>query len=71
MARFFWLLAEHFPRDADGTYQRRMNWGEYIHFSSGAAGGDLRDQAVRAFGWPSEWSAQLEAAREQFPGVTY
>jgi hypothetical protein len=48
-----------------------MNWGEYIHFSSGAAGGDLRGQASRAFGWPSEWAEQFERAREQFPGVTY
>ncbi len=48
-----------------------MNWGEYIHFTSGAAGADLRSQAARAFGWPREWTDQLERAREQFPGVTY
>jgi hypothetical protein len=71
MARFFRLLAEHFPRDGDGTYTRRMNWGEYIHFTSGAAVADLRGQANRAFGWPREWSGELERAREQFPGVTY
>ena len=41
MDRFFRLLAEHFPRDQDGTYTRRMNWGEYIHFTSGAAAADL------------------------------
>ena len=56
MARFFRLLAQHFPRDADGTYTRRMNWGEYIHFTSGAAAADLRSQAARAFGWPREWT---------------
>ena len=71
MDRFFRLLARDFPRDADGTYTRRMNWGEYIHFSSGAAAADLRGQAARAFGWPDEWTGQLERAREQFPGVTY
>jgi hypothetical protein len=71
MARFFSLLAAHFPRDADGTYPRRLNWGEYLHFTSGAAGADLSEQAARAFGWPDEWTAQLERAREQFPGVTY
>ena len=27
--------------------------------------------ADRAFGWPREWSDQLEQARAQFPGVTY
>jgi hypothetical protein len=71
MAGFFRQLAEHFPRDSDGTYTRRMNWGEYIHFTSGAAGGDLRDQAARAFGWPREWTDQLERARQHFPGIRY
>ena len=71
MDRFFRQLAEHFPRDADGTYTRRMNWGEYIHFTSGAAGADLSTQAARAFGWPREWAGQLERARDQFPGVRY
>jgi hypothetical protein len=71
MARFFRLLAAHFPQDADRTYTRRLNWGEYIHFSSGAAGADLRTQAARAFGWPREWTDQLDHARAQFPDVTY
>jgi hypothetical protein len=71
MDRFFRELAQHFPREADGTYTRRMNWGEYIHFTSGAAGADLRGQATRAFGWPREWTGQLELARDQFPEITY
>jgi hypothetical protein len=71
MARFFRQLAQHFPRAEDGTYTRRMNWGEYIHFTSAAAGADLSRQAARAFGWPRDWTDQLERAREQFPGVTY
>ena len=41
MDRFFRELAQHFPRAEDGTYTRRMNWGEYVHFTSGAAGADL------------------------------
>jgi hypothetical protein len=48
-----------------------MNWGEYIHFTSGAAGADLSTQAARAFGWPREWNGQLERARDQFPGIRY
>jgi hypothetical protein len=48
-----------------------MNWGEYVHFTSGAAAADMSGQAARAFGWPREWAAQLEQAREQFPGITY
>ena len=71
MAGFFRLLAAHFPRAEDGTYTRRMNWGEYVHFTSAAAGADLSGQAARAFGWPREWTDQLDRARAQFPGVTY
>ena len=39
MVRFFRLLAEHFPRGADTHYVRDLTWGEYVHFTSGAAGG--------------------------------
>jgi hypothetical protein len=31
----------------------------------------MSGQAARAFGWPREWTSQLEHAREQFPGITY
>ena len=31
----------------------------------------IRFEAARAFGWPREWSDQLEQARAQFPGVRY
>ncbi len=48
-----------------------MNWGEYVHFTSGAAAADMSGQAARAFGWPRERDGQLEHAREQFPGITY
>jgi hypothetical protein len=48
-----------------------MNWGEYVHFTSGAAAADLSGQAARAFGWPRERAGQLERAREQFPDITY
>jgi hypothetical protein len=71
MNRFFRELARHFPRDSGGTYTRRMNWGEYVHFTSGAAAADMSGQAARAFGWPRKWAGQLEHAREQFPGITY
>jgi hypothetical protein len=71
MDRFFRLLAAHFPQEADGTYSRRLNWGEYILFTSGAAAADLRPFATQAFGWPPEWTEQFDRAREQFPGLTY
>jgi hypothetical protein len=71
MVRFFGLLAQYFPRDADGTYTRRMNWGEYLHFSSGAAAADLSGQAKTAFGRSRKRSGQLEQARAEFPGIRY
>jgi hypothetical protein len=71
LATFFALLARDFPT-RDGTrYRRRLNWGEYVHFTSGAAGADLRGLARRAFGWPDEWTAQFEKARADFPSITY
>ena len=57
MVNFFGLVAKHFPRgpygkDKHPRYTRRMNWGEFIHFMSGAAHKDIRPLARRAFGWP-------------------
>jgi hypothetical protein len=67
MNMFFRDLARHFPRDRGGTYTRRMNWGEYVHFTSGAAAADMSGQAARAFGWPREWAGQLEHAPRAVP----
>ena len=71
LARFFSLLASHFPQGEDRRYARDLTWGEYIHFTSGAAGGDLRGQAARAFGWHPGWDDELARAREAFPAITY
>ena len=71
MVRFFQLLAMHFPRGADNRYTRDLTWGEYLHFTSGAARGDITELARRAFGWPNEWNAELECARAEFPAITY
>jgi hypothetical protein len=70
MARFFKLLAAHFPKNGN-RYSRRMNWGEYVHFTSGAAGKDLKAMATAAFGWPPEREAQFVKARADFPMITY
>ncbi len=44
-----------------------MNWGEYVHFMSGAAGRDLKPLATKAFGWPGEWEEkQHQKARTEF-----
>jgi len=81
MVRFFGLLAAHFPRQGPHRYARDLNWGEFLHFSSAAAGGDLRRRAADAFGtrrpWsgrpvvPGIWAEQFERAREDFPDLTY
>ncbi|HVZ73069.1 MAG TPA: hypothetical protein VHJ20_11890 [Polyangia bacterium] len=73
MARFFASLAKNFPRsttDPNG-YARAMNWGEFIHFMSGAAGRDLKPLATTAFHWPAAWDALYAQARTDFPQITY
>lgn len=70
MVRFFGLLAAHFPRSGD-SYRRFLTWREYLHFTSGAAGGDLSGLARSAFGWPTRWTAELDRARADFPAITY
>jgi len=63
--RYFELLAQHFPKNGN-NYSRSMNWGEFVHFWSGAAGVDLKPLATNAFGWPSEWEAQYNKAKADF-----
>ncbi len=70
MVNFFRLLGQYFP--ANGTdFARDMNWGEYIHFMSGAAGTDLKPLATKAFGWPADWEAQYQQAKLTFPHIKY
>jgi hypothetical protein len=76
MANYFRLLAEHFPTktEEDGkskAFSRRLNWGEYVHFMSGAARKDLKPLATKAFGWPDEWEAQYQKARTDFAKIKY
>ncbi|SFC20075.1 hypothetical protein SAMN05421747_10655 [Parapedobacter composti] len=76
---FFELLAEHFPKRALGggyyQYTRDLNFGEFVHFWSGAAGVSLRDLARTAFGDLDQhgrnWQEQYEQAIVDFAGVTY
>ena len=39
--------------------QRRMNWGEYVHFTSGAAAADMSGQAARVSAGRASWADQL------------
>jgi hypothetical protein len=50
---------------------RDMNWGEYVHFTSGAAGADLKQLATDAFGWPAEREQEWQQARQDFSQITY
>jgi hypothetical protein len=63
---YYVLLAQHFPKNGN-SYARDMNWGEFIHFWSGAANANLKAQATLAFGWPAEWETQFVQAQHQFP----
>ncbi|QEH37148.1 Plant Basic Secretory Protein [Aquisphaera giovannonii] len=76
MASFLGLAARYFPKDYEDDdrtlrYGREMNWGEFVHFLSGAAGKDLRPLARKAFGWPEEWEKEFQKARREFGEVRY
>lgn len=71
LVNFFAMLKAHFPKDASNKFTRDMNWGEFIHFWSGAAGVNLKAQATIAFGWPAEYEAQFTKAQSDFPLVPY
>ncbi|PTL81651.1 carbohydrate-binding protein [Vitiosangium sp. GDMCC 1.1324] len=64
--RYFVLLAQYFPKNGN-DYARALNWGEFVHFWSGAAGVNLKTLATSAFGWPTEWEAQFVQAQRDFP----
>ena len=66
LSRFFQLMSQYFPKNGQ-TYSRNMNWGEFVHFWSGAAGVNLKAQATTAFGWPSTYETQFNQARIDFP----
>lgn len=68
--RFFQLLSQYFPKNGN-TYSRDMNWGEFVHFWSGAAHTNLKPLATNAFGWTADMEAQFNKARTDFPNITY
>jgi hypothetical protein len=70
MVNFYKLIGAYFPTDG-ATYARGLNWGEFVHFMSGAAGTDLKPMATKAFGWPADWEAQYQRARVDFPQIRY
>ncbi|MBB6270137.1 hypothetical protein HDF26_000564 [Pedobacter cryoconitis] len=80
--KYFTLLAANFPKHvvSNGAgniseYSRKLNFGEFVHFWSGAAGADLKQLALTAFGNKDEqgndWTVQLQQAKSTFPNVVY
>ncbi|TCC87270.1 hypothetical protein EZ428_21435 [Pedobacter frigiditerrae] len=68
---YFTQLAKHFPKDKDNRFTRDLNWGEFIHFWSGAAGVNLQPLAAKAFGWPSNYQHEFAKAQIDFKNVKY
>jgi len=68
--KFFVLLAQNFPSNGS-DYTRDLNWGEFVHFWSGAAGINLKQQATTAFGWTTEMENQFIKAKTDFPNISY
>lgn len=75
---FFTLLSRHFPtRNIAGgrQYTRNLNFGEFIHFWSGAADANLKELALAAFGDKDEqgnlWIPQFEQAQLDFSAISY
>ncbi|RZK53695.1 MAG: hypothetical protein EOO87_12300 [Pedobacter sp.] len=78
---FFTMLSLHFPKrnitvqnKPYQEYTRKMNFGEFIHFWSGAAKTDLAPLALSAFGPKDEkgadWAPMLAKAQTDFPAIT-
>lgn len=66
LANFFVQMAKYLPQK-NGDYIGNMNWGEFIHFYSIAAGANLKEQATVAFGWSDEWEMQFVKAQADYP----
>lgn len=77
--RYFELLATHYHKESIGggyyRYIGNLNFGEFIHFWSGAAEADLTDIALAAFGELDQngtnWLPQFEKAKLDFPNFIY
>lgn len=70
LSKYLKLLSLYFPKNGV-IYSRNLNFGEFIHFWSGAAGTDLRPLAEKAFGWTQEWQTQFKLATKTFPALHY
>lgn len=67
LVNFFKLVSEHFPKDNNNRHFSTLNFGEFVHFFSAAAGANLKEQAKIAFGWPAGYELEYQIARQQYP----
>src|SRR6187431_57038 len=65
MPRYFQLIAENYPKRGL-EYARSLNFGEFVHFMSGAAKTNLKAQATFAFDWPEEREVEFKKAQAEF-----
>jgi len=68
--RYFVLLSQYFPKNGN-SYARDLNFGEFVHFWSGAAETNLQYLATQAFGWSSELETLFKLAQRDFPSIRY
>jgi hypothetical protein len=64
------LAREVLPGGAD-LWMPDMNYGQYFHFMSGAAGVDLAPLARQAFQWHPDFDDEIAAAKVDFPDIKY
>lgn len=69
-ADYMTLLQEYAPADAD-DWMQPLDYGQYFHFMSGAAGHDLEPLAREAFQFRPEFPEEISSAKEDFPEITY
>lgn len=69
LVTFYSLLEQNFP--AVDKEMGDMNWGEYVHFMSGAAHTNLKTLATKAFGWTTQMNDQFLQAQTDYPKITY
>jgi len=70
--QYFLLVGQNFPKVNNViTRRKRMDMGEFVHFWSGAAGVNLKEQATLAFGWDEDMERKFRTAQRTFPNVKY
>jgi hypothetical protein len=69
-ANYETLLQKYYPAGAD-LWMPDMNYGQYFHFMSGAAGVDLAPLARTAFQWHPDFDDEIATAKVDFPDIKY